>query len=150
MVLYGQSTIWSHVKAGVSQGSILGTLLVLFCINDLPEILTTSDKHFADDNSLFSVVHGSAASSAFLYDDFLKICGWAYQSKIIFNPDVSKQTQEIVFFRKASATNHGTIYFNNVVMIKKIIQKHLGLFLYYRLNLFDHTNEKRLLKGLIL
>ena len=73
VVLNGQSSKWSHIKAGVPQGSILGPLLFLVYINDLPEGLTTSAKLFADDTSLFSVVHDSAASSAFLNDDLLKI-----------------------------------------------------------------------------
>ena len=70
--------------------SILGPLLFLVYINDLPEGLTTSAKLFADDTSLFSVVHDSAASAAFLNDDLLKISRWTYQWKI-FNPDASKQ-----------------------------------------------------------
>ena len=71
MVLNGQSSNWSHIKAGVCQGSILRPLLFLVYINDLPEDLTTSAKIFADDTSLFSVVHDSAASSASLNDDLL-------------------------------------------------------------------------------
>ena len=54
-------------------------LLFLLYINDLPEGLTTSSKLFADDTSLFSVVHDPAASTAFLNDDLLKISRWAYQ-----------------------------------------------------------------------
>ena len=122
-------------------------MLFLVCFNDLPECLTTSDKPFSDDSSLFLVVHDSAASSAFFYDDFLNISWWAYRRKIIFNTDISKGAQEIVFSRKASLSNHGTIYFNNVSVTRKIIQKHLGLSFYSKLNFFDHVNDKRLLKG---
>ena len=142
VVLNGQSSKWSHIKAGVPQGSILGPLLFLVYINDLPEGLTTSAKLFADDTSLFSVVHDSAASTAFLNDDLLKISRWAYQWKMIFNPDASKQAQEIVFSRKANASNHATVYFNNVPVIRDNIQKHLGLFLDSKLSFFDHINEK--------
>ena len=98
-------------------------------VNDLPERLTTSAKLFADDTSLFSVVHDYTASTAFLNEDLLKNSRWANQWKMIFNPDVSKQAQEIVFSRKANAGNHKTVYFNNVPVIRKNIQKHLGLFL---------------------
>ena len=110
-----------HIKAVIPQGSILGPLLFLVYINYLPEGLIASAEHFADDTSLFSVVHDFAASSASLNDDLLKISRWAYQWKMIFNPDASKQAQEIVFSHKANASNHKTVYFNNVSAIKENI-----------------------------
>ena len=57
MVLNGQCSNWSNIKAGVPQGSILGPLLFLAHINDLSVGLTTDAKLVADDTSLFSVVH---------------------------------------------------------------------------------------------
>ena len=66
VVLNGQCSIWSKIKAGVPQGSILGPLLFLVYINHLPEGLTTNAKLFADDLSLFSVVHDSTLSSVSL------------------------------------------------------------------------------------
>ena len=142
VVLNGQFSKWPHIKTGAPQGSILGPLLFLVYINDLPESLTTTAKRFADDTSLFSVVYDSAASTAFLKDDLLKICRWAYQWKMIFNSDASKQAQEIIFSRKENASNHATVNFNNVPVIRDNIQKHLGLFLDSKLSFFDHINEK--------
>ena len=75
------------------------------------------------------MVHDYAASSAFLNDDLPKISCWSNQWKIIFNLDASKHAQEIVFCRKANASNHKTVCFNNIPVIRENIQKHLRLFL---------------------
>ena len=55
VVLNGQYSNWSKIKAGVPQGSILGPLFFLVYINDLPEGLTTNAKLFADDTSLLMI-----------------------------------------------------------------------------------------------
>ena len=142
VVLNGQCSNWSKIKAGAWQGSILGPLLFLVCINDLPEGLITNAKLFADDTSLFSVVHDSTLSSVSLNNDLLKISQWAYQWKMIFNPDVSKQAQDVVFSRKGITTNHATVYFNNDPVIRENFQKHLGLFLDSKLNFSGQINQK--------
>ena len=98
VVLNAQCSNWSKIKAGFPQVSILGPLFFLVYINDLPpESLTTNAKLFADDTSLFSVVHDSASSLVSLNNDLLKTSQWAYRWKMIFNPDVLKQAQEVVF-----------------------------------------------------
>ena len=57
VTLNGQSSSWTNVHAGVPQGSILGRLLFLIYINDLPEGSSSNAKLFAEDTSVFSVVH---------------------------------------------------------------------------------------------
>ena len=56
VVLNGQTSSLRPVLAGVHQGSILGPLLFLVYINDLPNELKSNAKHFADDASLFTIV----------------------------------------------------------------------------------------------
>ena len=57
VMLNGQCSSWSSVLAGVPQSSILGPLLFIIYMNDLPENLQSTVKLFADDASLFSIVY---------------------------------------------------------------------------------------------
>ena len=56
VALNGQTSSWRPVLAGVSQGSILGPLLLFIHINDLPDELKSNVKLFANNTSLFSIV----------------------------------------------------------------------------------------------
>ena len=56
VVLNGQTYSWRPVLAGVLQGSILGPLLFLIYINDLPDELKSNAKLFAENISLFFIV----------------------------------------------------------------------------------------------
>ena len=93
VVLNGQHSWWVDVKAGVPQGSTLGPLLFLIYINDLPNGLNSNAKLFADDTSLFSVVHNITDSANLLNSDLSKINEWALQWKMSFNLDPTKQAQ---------------------------------------------------------
>ena len=57
VVLNGQDSSWRDLNAGVPEGSILRPLLFLVYINDLLNGLKSNPKLFADDTSLFSVIH---------------------------------------------------------------------------------------------
>ena len=100
VALNGQNSSWVNIEAGVPQGSILGPLLFLIYINDLPDNLSTNVKLFADDTSLFSVVHDVAISSCDLNYDLNRVRKWAFQWKMSFNPEPSKQAQGVISTRK--------------------------------------------------
>ena len=78
-------------------GSILGPLLFLIYINGLTEDLSSNAKLFADDTSLFSVIHDIQTSANNLNKVLERISNWATQWKMNFNPDTIKQAQEVIF-----------------------------------------------------
>ena len=67
-----------HATAGVPQGSILGPFLILIYINDLSEGLFTNAKLFADDTSLFFVIHDRKTSANDLNKDLEMIHNCAF------------------------------------------------------------------------
>ena len=127
--LNGQASFWTEVNAGVAQGSILGALLFLIYINDLPDGLSSNIKLFADDTSLFSVVYDIHSSASDLNKDLKTINEWAFQWKMSFNPDLNKQAQEVSFTRKSKNMRHLPLIFNKSKLFQRTTQKHLGLIL---------------------
>ena len=81
----GQHSSWENVKAGATQGSFLGALLLLVSINDLSNRLSSTCNVFADDTSLFSVVKDIQSSAAALRNDLTVISNCTFQWKMIFN-----------------------------------------------------------------
>ena len=126
-MLNGQHSSWPDVKAGVPQGSILGSLLFLIYVNDLPNGLNSNAKLFADDTSLFSVVHNITDSANLLNSDLSKINEWVLQWKMSFNRDPTNQAQEMIFNRKTSQKNLPSLMFNISIVNVTTIHKHLGM-----------------------
>ena len=134
VVLNGQHSSWDNINAGVPQGSILGPLLFPIYINDLSNNLSPNCKLFADDTSLFSAVNNIYTSATTISQDLKAITNWAFQWKMIFNPDLRKKAQEVTFSRKIKKFLHPTLFFNNIPLNNSLFQKHLGLTLDIKLN----------------
>ena len=64
-----------------------------------------------DDTSLFSVTHDISTE---LNNDLAKINNWDFQWKTDFNPDSSKQAQQVIFSRKLKKISHPPLFFNDI------------------------------------
>ena len=64
-----------------------------------------------------------------LSNDLCIISNWAYQWKMSFNPDRSKQAKEVISSRKTSIQSHPVLSFDKSSVNETTHHKHLGLIL---------------------
>ena len=128
VVLNIQTSDWRKINSGLPQGSVLGPLLFLIYINDLPDGITSICKIFADDTSLFSKVKVIKRSANKLNCDLEKVSNLAYQWKMQFNPDPNKQANEVIFSRKSNSNSfpYPPVKFSENNITRCSYQKHLG------------------------
>ena len=144
VVLNGQTSEWKRIYSRVPQGSLLGPILFLIYINDLPDGITSMCKIFADDASLFLKVLDVNESVIELNADLEKINQWAYQWKMQFNPDPNKQANEVIFSQKSISHNlsNPPNEFNERTITRYNHQKHLGIILDSNLNFNIDIDQK--------
>ena len=115
--------------------------MFLIYINDSSNSVSSNRKLFVDDKSIFSVVNDIQSSAATLHNDLSVISNWAVQWEMIFNPDLTKQAQEVIFSRKTKKLHHPCLLFNDISLKNSISQKHLGLTLDVKLIFVEHIKN---------
>ena len=89
VVLDGHQSEWADVASGVPQGSVLGPLLFLIYVNDLPENVHCDVKLFADDTKMYSCV-SSAIEASLLQSDLDVVASWSAKWLMPFNQSKCK------------------------------------------------------------
>ena len=74
------------VVSGVPQGTILGPVLFLLFINDLPSCVKNTIKLFADDCKVYKPI-STVDDCVSLQDDLNSICAWTRNWQLAFNKD---------------------------------------------------------------
>ena len=75
---------WCNVKSGVPQGSVLGPTLFVLYINDLPEVLDSTVRIYADDTKAFSCV-STPDQRKLLQADLCSLTDWSSKWQLQFN-----------------------------------------------------------------
>ena len=85
----GVQSKWTEVHSGVPQGSVIGPILFLIYINDLPETVCNFIKIFADDTKLYSKAN-SNSEKLLLQNDIDAANTWANMWQLPFNKSKCK------------------------------------------------------------
>ena len=84
VVLNGEESSWATVSSGIPQGSVLGPTLFLIYINDLPEVVDSVIKLFADDTKLYNRVN-TVTDMEYLQKDLDNLVKWSADWQLRFN-----------------------------------------------------------------
>ena len=85
VVINGHSSDWSHVSSGIPQGSILGPLLFILCVNDISSVVQSNVKMFADDVTLYTTVL-TTEDCIQLQNDLDSVSRWYNRWQMKLNP----------------------------------------------------------------
>ena len=86
VLVEGQHSSSAKVTSEVPQGTVVGHLLFLVFINDLPECVKSTPRLFADDCLLYRPIRLNAVSEE-LQTDLDKLQKWENNWLMSFNPD---------------------------------------------------------------
>ena len=102
VVIEGEESGSVLVSSGVPQGSVLGPILFLVFINDLPEKLSSQVRLFADDTAVYLKI-GGLDDGTVLQNDLDKLSLWESQWDMEFSPSKC-QVVRVTAARKAINT----------------------------------------------
>ena len=117
-----------HINCGVPQGSILGPLLFLLYINDVPQALTETNAYlFADDTSICFQNKDVSVIENVLNKEFANICEWFVDNKlsIHFGEDKTK----CILFSKKKNLPKLNISYNDIEIRQYDMVEYLGCLL---------------------
>ena len=110
------------MEAGVPQGSILGPLLFLVCINDIYFGIQTDINLFADDKSLLSISDDPETTAVDLNSDLQTLQSWADQWFVTFNP-----SKTISMCLSPKTNTLPVLYLNRIPLKEVNCHRHLGV-----------------------
>ena len=121
-----------NVLSGFPQGSVLGPLLFVLFINDLPESVKNKVKLFADDLKLI----GNVANSSRIVDDLKQLESWENLWLLRFNPSKCK-----VIHLDFNNNPNLEYYLDGVKLNASELEKDLGVFTHESLSWKVHIKE---------
>ena len=134
VVIEGEESGWKDVVSGIPQGSVLGPLLFVCFVNDLPDAVTSKVYLFADDTKLIAKV---PQDKAVLQQDLELLQNWSNKWQLKFNATKCK----IMHMGKQSEPADYTMSSegNTVTLEVTRLEKDLGVNIDSELNFDEHV-----------
>ena len=137
-VINGYLSEWRPVTRGIPQGSVLGPLLFVCYINDLPDHLHTNVKMFADDTKLYAPVSNSREYKE-LQEDIDKALLWGEIWQMKFNKSKCK-AMRIGKDNYIKDKYTMTCEQRTTPLEETLLEKDLGVHIDNKLKFSDHIN----------
>ena len=84
VIVQGEESQWADVASGIPQGSVLGPVLFLIYINDLPDVVKKFVTIIADDTKEHAVIKSDVDTTE-VQEDLYKMSDWSEIWEIKFN-----------------------------------------------------------------
>ena len=128
---------WESVASGIPQGSVLGPLLFVIFINDLPEVVSEASCIFlfADDTKIYREIR-SEEDCVELQNDLVKLEEWSNKWLLKFHPEKCK----VIEFGRAQLNFSYSLQGIHLEHVQK--EKDIGVIVDNKLKFEYHINEK--------
>ena len=124
------------VSSGVPQGSVLGPILFLAYINDLPEQVKSNVRLFADDTALY-LTFSKSLTPSILQQDLQHLESWEKAWDMEFNPSKC----QVIHITRSHRPAQNKYYLHGVLLEAVPAAK------YFRKSLLEYTHFKNLQKS---
>jgi hypothetical protein len=136
VLVEGHMSSTAPVTSGVPQGSVLGPLLFLLYINDMPGKVASTSKLFADDSLLYRRIK-SQQDAEILQEDLRRLEKWEADWQMQFNPSKC----EVIRITRKRAPIISEYKIHGEVLTAKPCGKYLGTTIHEKLLWNDHVDS---------
>lgn len=138
VVVNNDESIPGKVISGVPQGSVLGPLLFVIFINDLPGKVKSNVYLFADDTKIAKAV-STAEDALHLQDDLNRLLQWSRDWLLEFN---LKKCHVLTLGRLDNITHTHNYTMDNHKLEHVFDEKDLGVTIDFEMNFDEHISNK--------